>query len=160
MSPSALLVPAAVVAIPVLPAGAGDAFAGSLVLSAALVVFGMVPLGMARAKSFTPADLKAPREMFDRLPGWGKRATWAHQNSFEAFGLHAPACLLCLVMAAPVVSAAPWTVTAAWLHPLLRLGYLGAYLGNIAPLRSLCWIGALLCSGVLYGEGLRAVLRA
>jgi uncharacterized MAPEG superfamily protein len=142
------------------PAGAGDAFAGSLVLSAALVVLSMVPLGLARATAFTPADLKAPRQMFDRLPAWGKRATWAHQNFFEAFILHAPACLLCLVMAAPVVSAAPWTVTAAWLHPLLRLGYLGAYLGNIAPLRSLCWIGALLCSGVLYGEGLRALLRA
>jgi uncharacterized MAPEG superfamily protein len=159
MSLPALLVPFAIVPIPVVPARAGDAFAGSLVLSAALVVISMIPLGLARAKTFTPADLKAPREMFDRLPAWGKRATWAHQNFFESFILHAPACLLCLVMAAPVVSAAPWTVTAAWLHPLLRLGYLGAYLGNVAPLRSLCWIGALLCSGVLYGEGLRALLR-
>jgi uncharacterized MAPEG superfamily protein len=42
------------------------------------------------------AVLAAPRAIFERLPAWGKRAAWAHQNCFEALTLHASACLLCL----------------------------------------------------------------
>ena len=29
-------------------------------------------------------DQSAPRAMFDKLPPYAQRATWAHQNSFEA----------------------------------------------------------------------------
>lgn len=36
-------------------------------------------------------DLGAPRAMFDKLPDYAKRATWAHQNSFETFILFATA---------------------------------------------------------------------
>jgi uncharacterized MAPEG superfamily protein len=149
------------VPLPVLPAAAGAAFAWSLLLSGTVVVASMVPLGAGRSQAdFTPADLAAPRAMFERLPGWGKRAAWAHQNCFEAFGLHAPACLLCLLHPAAVITAAPWTAALAWLHPALRLGYVAAYVGNTAPLRSLCWAAGLLCSAGLYLEGLRAVLRS
>ena len=45
------------------------------------------------------------------------------------------------------------------LHPLLRLLYIGAYVGNVPPLRGLCWASGLLCSGILYLEGLKAVLQ-
>jgi uncharacterized MAPEG superfamily protein len=102
------------------------------------------------------ADLAAPRAMFERLPAWGKRAAWAHQNCFEAFTLHAPAALLCL-LAGP---ADPVAAAAAWLHPALRLAYIGAYVGNVPPLRGLCWAGGLTCSGILYVAGLRALLAA
>ena len=55
------------------------AFAASLLLSALVVVLSVVPLGAARSKSdFTMADLAAPRAMFERMPAWGKRASWAH----------------------------------------------------------------------------------
>ena len=67
--------------------------------------------------------------MFERLPAWGRRASWAHQNCFEAFTLHAPACLLALVAGV----SAPIAMAAAWLHPLLRLLYIGAYVGNHCP---------------------------
>lgn len=46
--------------------------------------------------SFKMAVLANPRAMFERLPDWGKRAAWAHQNCFEALSLHAHAFLLCL----------------------------------------------------------------
>ncbi|KEF42648.1 MAG: MAPEG family protein [Cyanobium sp. CACIAM 14] len=152
---------AASVALPVLPAAAGGPFAWSLVLSGAVVVLSLVPLGAGRSQAdFTPADLAAPRAMFERLPAWGKRASWAHQNAFEAFTLHAPACLLCLLVAPSVLAAAPWAGVAAWLHPALRLAYLLAYVGNVAALRSLCWAGGILCTALLYSEGLRAVLRS
>jgi uncharacterized MAPEG superfamily protein len=92
--------------------------------------------------------------MFERLPAWGKRANWAHQNSFEAFILFAPACLLALV--AGVHGTLAHALALAW--PVLRLAYIGAYVADLAPLRSLCWAGAMVCTGVLYVEGLRAVM--
>ena len=131
------------------------AFAWSLALSAGVVVASVVPLGAARSQAnFQIEDLAAPRAMFERLPAWGKRASWAHQNSFEAFTLHAPATLLCLLVGVST----PAAIAAAWIHPALRLLYIGAYVANVPPLRALCWAGGITCSGILYLEGLRAVL--
>jgi len=131
------------------------AFAWSLCLAAGVVVSSLVPLGAARSKAdFTVADLAAPRAMFDRLPEWGKRANWAHLNSFEAFVLFAPAALLCLI--ADVQSGK--AIAAAWIYPALRLGYIAAYVANLPPLRSLCWAGAMVCTGVLYIKGLTALM--
>jgi uncharacterized MAPEG superfamily protein len=130
-------------------------FAWSLLLAAGVVVFSTVPLGAARSKAnFQMADLAAPRAMFERLPAWGKRAAWAHQNCFEAFTLHAPAALLCLLAGV----GGPVAVVAAWLHPALRLAYIAAYVANVPPLRGLCWAGGLTCSGILYLEGLKTLL--
>jgi uncharacterized MAPEG superfamily protein len=138
---------------------AGAPFAWSLVLSGAVVILSLIPLGAARSQAdFTPSDLAAPRAMFERLPAWGKRANWAHQNTFEAFTLHAPACLLALIVASHGWAPTSVAIGAAWLHPLLRLAYIGAYVANVPPLRSLCWASAILCSGLLYSAGLQAVL--
>jgi uncharacterized MAPEG superfamily protein len=74
-------------------------FAWSLLLAAGVVVASLVPLGAARSQAdFQLSDLAAPRAMAERLPEWGKRANWAHLNSFEAFTLFAPAALLCLIV--------------------------------------------------------------
>lgn len=157
MAPLSLL---AATSLPVIPPGTVAPFAWSLVLSGAVVILSLIPLAAGRSKAdFTPADLAAPRAMFERLPAWGKRANWAHQNSFEAFTLQAPACLLVLLAAPELTATAGISAAAAWLHPLLRLGYIGAYVANIPPLRSLCWAGGILCTGLLYSEGLRALLR-
>ena len=130
-------------------------FAWSLLLAAGVVVFSTVPLGAARSQAnFQMDDLAAPRAMFERLPAWGKRAAWAHQNCFEALTLHAPACLLCLVAGV----GSPVALAAAWIHPALRLAYIGVYVGNVPAVRGLCWAGGLVCTGVLYAEGLKAVL--
>ena len=137
----------------------GAPFAWSLVLAGAVVIASLFPLAAARSKAdFTPADLAAPRAMFERLPAWGKRANWAHQNCFEAFTLHAPACLLALLAARSGATPTALAIAAAWLHPALRLGYIGTYVANLPPLRSLCWAGAILCTAILYSEGLRGVL--
>jgi uncharacterized MAPEG superfamily protein len=137
------------------PSAAVIPYAWSLVLAGAVVVLSVVPLGAGRSRAqFTLDDLAAPRAMFERLPAWGKRASWAHQNCFEAFTLHAPACLLCLI-SGPTNGVA---IAAAWLHPLLRVVYIGAYVGNVPPLRGLCWASGLLCTGLLYVEGLKALM--
>ena len=47
-----------------------------------VVAYGRVTVGY---------DMGAPRAMFEKLPGYAKRATWAHQNSFETFILFAAA---------------------------------------------------------------------
>ncbi len=128
--------------------------AWSLVLAAGVLVASIVPLGAARSQAnFTLADIAAPRAMFERLPAWGQRASWAHQNCFEAFVLHAPAVLLCLLAGVT----APWAAAVGLAHPLLRLVYIGAYVTNKPLLRSLCWATALLCSALLYGAGLLAL---
>jgi uncharacterized MAPEG superfamily protein len=132
-------------------------FAWSLLLAAGVVVASLVPLGAARSQAdFQLSDLAAPRAMAERLPEWGKRANWAHLNSFEAFTLFAPAALLCLIGQGHN----PIAVIAAWIHPALRLAYIAAYVANLPPLRSLCWAGAMVCTGVLYVEGLKGVLAA
>ncbi|MEI8251126.1 MAG: MAPEG family protein [Synechococcus sp. ELA057] len=140
-------------------AAAGSDFAWSLLLSGAVVIASMIPLGAARSQAdFKPSDLAAPRAMFERLPAWGKRASWAQQNCFEAFTLHAPACLLALVAARAGARLEGITLLAAWLHPALRLGYIGAYVADVPLLRSLCWAGGILSTALLYGMGLRGIL--
>lgn len=38
-----------------------------------------------------------PRAMFDKLPPYAQPATWAHQNTFEAFMIFAAAALMAYV---------------------------------------------------------------
>lgn len=135
-------------------------FAWSIVLSGAMVLISIIPLGAARSQAnFSIADMEAPRSMFERFPDWGKRASWAHQNSFEAFTLHAPGAFLALIAALQATSLPNTAVAAALIHPLLRLIYILAYIGNMPPLRALCWASGLACSGILYLEGLKAIVK-
>ena len=134
-------------------------FAWSLVLSGGTVVASILPLGAARsAANFEMKDMAAPRAMFERFPAWGKRASWAHQNSFEAFTLHAPAALLALLSVVQTGPLPNIAVIAAFAHPALRLAYIAAYVGNVPPARGLCWATGLLCSGILYSEALKALI--
>jgi len=136
-------------------------FAWSLVLSGGSVVASILPLGAARSSAnFEMKDMAAPRAMFDRYPAWGKRASWAHQNSFEAFTLHAPAALLALMAVFQGASIPATAVIAAFAQPALRLAYIAAYVGNVPPARGLCWASGLVCTGILYNEGLKALISS
>ena len=130
-------------------------------LSGGSVVASILPLGAARsAANFEMKDMAAPRAMFDRYPAWGKRASWAHQNSFEAFTLHAPAALLALMAVIQGASLPITAVIAAFAQPTLRLAYIAAYVGNVPPARGLCWASGLVCTGILYSEGLKALISS
>ena len=136
-------------------------FAWSLVLSGGTVVASILPLGAARsAANFEMKDMAAPRAMFERYPAWGKRASWAHQNSFEAFTLHAPAALLALMAVMNGASLPSSAAIAAFAQPALRLAYIAAYVGNVPPARGLCWASGLVCTGILYSEGLKALISS
>ena len=136
-------------------------YAWSLVLAGGSVVASIIPLGAARsASNFEMKDMAAPRAMFDRFPAWGKRASWAHQNSFEAFTLHAPAALLALMAVMQGASLPTTALIAAFAQPALRLAYIAAYVGNVPPARGLCWASGLVCTGILYSEGLKALISS
>tara|TARA_B100000965_G_C19536012_1_gene733403 strand:+ start:573 stop:983 length:411 start_codon:yes stop_codon:yes gene_type:complete len=132
-------------------------FAWSLCLSVFVVLISIVPLTYSRLKvGYSVENMSAPRALFDELSDFGKRAVWCHQNCWESITLHAPACLICLISG--VVS--PIAVIAAWVHPLVRLIYLGAYVGDIPLARGICWATGILCSMVLYKEGLITLISS
>jgi len=141
------------------PALSSAPYLWSLVLSFGALLFSIILLYIARFSARLEfKDLGSLRSMFDRFPAWGKRASWAQQNSFEAFTIHAPAALLAVVavlsgQALPVIS-----VVVAWAHPVLRVAYIFAYLFNVPIARSVAWFLGLLCSGILYGVGLGALM--
>lgn len=54
-----------------------------IVIAAMLVYAPFLVVAYGRVK--VGYDLGAPRAMFEKLPDYAKRATWAHQNSFETF---------------------------------------------------------------------------
>ena len=131
----------------------------SLVLAFATVLISIALLYLARfSAKLEVKDLADLRSMFDRFPAWGKRASWAQQNSFEAFSLHAPAALLAAIAALNGQTLPSVASLAAFAYPVLRLAYICAYVFNVPLARSLCWLLGLLCSGVLYGVGLSALL--
>ncbi len=101
-----------------------------IAVSAASVYAPFMAVGVARLQ--VGYDYAAPRAMFDKLPAYAQRATWAHQNCFEALTLFAPAAIL-----AYVTGQESWVALgAAIAHVLARLLYSVFYILNIPVLRS------------------------
>jgi uncharacterized MAPEG superfamily protein len=95
-------------------------------------------VGWGRLKS--GYDQSAPRAMFDKLPDYAKRATWAHQNSFEALTIYGLAAL----MAYATGVESTWAKIAALSFLVARLLYSVFYIINIPWGRSLMFaIGSL-----------------
>ena len=66
-------------------------------IAAAAVLIYLPFLVVGYARMSVGYDTRAPRAMFDKLPPYGQRATWAHQNSFETFMIFAAAALMAYV---------------------------------------------------------------
>lgn len=77
--------------------------------------------------------LATPRAKFDQLSPYAQRAMWAHQNSFEAFTLFAPAALMAYVTHVSSSVA----VLASISFVVARLFYSVFYILNVPILRSL-----------------------
>ncbi len=95
-------------------------------------------------------DQKAPRAMFDKLPPYAQRATWAHQNAFESFMIFAAAALTAYVTgqdSALAVGSAIAFVVARALHSVF-------YILNIPLARSLMFGIGTLCSATLFALSL------
>jgi uncharacterized MAPEG superfamily protein len=88
-------------------------------------------VGFARAK--IGYDTSAPRAMFDKLPPYAQRATWAHQNGFEALIIYSAAALMAYVTGVE----SSWAMIAAIAFLIARSFYSVFYIANIPILRSL-----------------------
>jgi uncharacterized MAPEG superfamily protein len=114
------------------------AAAAALVYAPFLVVaFARLQLGYDRA---------APRAMFDKLPAYAQRATWAHQNSFETFMLFSAAALMAFVTGVDA-EAAGWAAIA---FTIARLFFSVFYILNVPLGRSFMFAISSSCTATLF----------
>jgi uncharacterized MAPEG superfamily protein len=117
----------------------------AIAIAAFLVYAPFFVVGLARAQA--GFDTHAPRALFDQLPDWGKRATWAHQNAWEAFAIFTAAALMTAVVGvnSEIVL---WLVGA---HLLARSLFPVFYILDIPILRSMMFALGSLSSFTLMG---------
>jgi uncharacterized MAPEG superfamily protein len=123
----------------------------SIAAAAALVYAPFLVVALARLQ--LGYDQAAPRAMFDRLPGYAQRATWAHQNSFETFMLFSAAALMAFVTGIDS-EAAGWAGIA---FPVARLLFSVFYILNVPLGRSLMFAISSTCTFSLFYFSLMAV---
>ena len=132
-----------------------NVFAISLCLSSFVVLISIIPLTLGRLKAgYSIENMSAPRALFDKLPEFGKRATWCHQNCWESISLHAPACLLCLI----TIPDSSISIIAAWIHPVFRILYIVSYVFDVPKARGIFWASGLFSTAILFKEGLWQIL--
>lgn len=124
----------------------------SIAIAAVLVYVPFMVVGFARATA--GYDMRQPRAMFDQLPDWGKRATWAHQNSWESFVLYVAAALMVYVTGVDA-AAIRWAVVA---YLVARFLFSVFYITNVAPLRSLMFGVGTIAIVTLMSASIRAAL--
>jgi uncharacterized MAPEG superfamily protein len=115
----------------------------SIVGAAILVYLPFLVVGYARFQ--VGYDMAAPRAMFDKLPDYAKRATWAHQNSFEGFMLFSAAALMAYVTGVN----SSLGVGAAIAFLVARLLFSVFYILNVPLGRSFMFAIGSLCIGTL-----------
>ncbi|GBL10135.1 MAPEG family protein [Microcystis aeruginosa] len=120
----------------------------SIVAAAISVYLPFLLVAYARAK--VGYNTSAPRAMFDQLPYYAKRATWAHQNGFETFMIYSAAALMAYVTGV----SSPLAANCAIAFVILRLLFSLFYIINIPIARSLMFGLGSLCTYILFGLSL------
>ncbi len=120
---------------------------GAIAIEAFLVYLPFMAVGYARVAN--DYDMGAPRAMFDKFPDWAKRATWAHQNSWEAFAIFTAAALMAYVSGVDS-DLARWQVIA---HVVARTLFSVFYIANIPLLRSLMFaVGSVSAFSLMFAS--------
>ena len=117
------------------------------VLAAALLPY--VFAGIAKVGK-TPYDNRAPRRYLDSLQGRQQRAHWAQMNSYEAFPPFAAGVIIAHLCEAHQAQIDGWAVA----FVLCRIGYGWAYVTDRPTVRSLIWLGGVVCVVALFVIGL------
>ena len=94
-------------------------------------------------------DNNNPRQWLGKLEGWQARANAAQQNSFEAL----PVFIAGVLIAQQLQASQTLVDDLALLFVAARIGYIGAYLGDLAALRSTLWVVGLAASIALFFLG-------
>lgn len=115
-----------------------------IAIAAVLVYVPFIVVGFGRLQ--VGYDMAAPRTLFDKLPGYAQRATWAHQNAFESFTLFAAAALTGYVTGLEM----PLASGAAIAYVLARTLYPAFYILNLPILRSLMFAMGSASIGTLF----------
>lgn len=116
----------------------------SIAAAAVLVYLPFLPIGWARLS--VGYDMASPRLMFDKLPPYAQRATWAHQNAFESIALFAPAAILAYVTGQDSQLAG----IAAIAYVIARFLFPVFYIFNLPLLRSLMFAVASASTATLF----------
>lgn len=87
-------------------------------------------------------DNNHPRAQQNQLTGFGARALAAHQNSFEALIIFAPA----VILAIATNNLGEQIQIAAIIHVVARISYILCYLADLGTLRSIVWAIGLIAS--------------
>ncbi|MEH2266155.1 MAPEG family protein [Nostoc sp.] len=119
-------------------------FLYSIAAAAVLIYLPFLVVAYARVR-IGKEMLATPRAMVDKLPPYAQRATWAHQNTFEAFMVFAAAALMAYVTGVNSSTAQ----LAAIAFVVARLLYSVFYILNIPLLRSLMFAIGILGSATL-----------
>ncbi|MEH1820980.1 MAG: MAPEG family protein [Nostoc sp.] len=120
-------------------------FLYSIAAAAVLIYVPFLPVAYARVR-IGPEMLSTPRALIDKLPPYAQRATWAHQNTFEAFMIFAAAALMAYVTGVNSFTAQ----VAAIAFVAARLLYSIFYILNIPLLRSLMFVIGISSSAILF----------
>lgn len=115
-----------------------------IVAAAALIYLPFLVVASGRVQ--VGYDLSAPRAMFDKLPPYAQRATWAHQNSFEAFMIFTAAALMAYVTG----QHSSLAVGAAIAFLIARTLYSVFYILDIPFARSFMYAIGSACSATLF----------
>ncbi|MEX0269791.1 MAPEG family protein [Leptolyngbyaceae cyanobacterium UHCC 1019] len=118
--------------LPQLPISTPAALLYGIVAASALIYLPFLLVAYGRIQIGFQA-LETPRALVDKLPIYAQRATWAHQNAFEAFMLFTAAALMAYVTQVTSPNAA-WAAIA---FVIARTLYPVFYVLNFVPGRSL-----------------------
>lgn len=139
------------ISLPLLPILTPTLLLYAIAAAAALVYLPFVVVAYGRLQA--GYDMASPRALFDKLPAYAQRATWAHENAFESFALFAAAALMAYVTrqeSALAGWAAIAYVTARLLYPMF-------YILNVPIGRSLMFAIGSISIATLIGLSLLTV---
>jgi uncharacterized MAPEG superfamily protein len=139
--------------LPSLPFPVPVLLLGSIVLAVMLVYLPFLAVVAGRIQ--VGYEIATPRAMFDKLPPYAQRATWAHQNGFESLTVFAPAALMAYVTGLDSLTVG-WAAIA---YLLARLLYPVFYILNVAIARSLMYAIGAIAIFTLYLQSLFHVAR-
>jgi hypothetical protein len=91
-------------------------------------------------------DNRTPRAQQAQLSGLGLRAKAAHENTFEALTMFAPAVFIAHLGHGDLA----WSSRLAIAFVIARAAYIACYLGDVATLRSAVWTVGILATAGLY----------
>ena len=116
----------------------------------AMIVASLMPLVLAwLAKvigGFHLADNAHPRDFLQHTTGMAARANAAQQNSYETLAVFLSSVVVAMLFFVPQ----PVINGLAWLYVLIRVLYAGAYIFNLAILRSILWMLSMACCVMLF----------